>query len=136
MCCLGASWYLGQLLGEYVAALEPASLRVALVGAGGLSHRIGYETMGVDERFDRDFLADFESGELGRWREMCVEEIEAVAGNGGVEIMNWMMVAAAFPGARAITVYYEAMPSWLTGMGGAVLRAHERDASPRVDDPA
>jgi 2'-aminobiphenyl-2,3-diol 1,2-dioxygenase large subunit len=129
-------WYLGQLLGGYVATVAPASLRVALVGAGGLSHRVGYETMGVDERFDRDFLADFEHGELARWREMSVEEIEAVGGNGGVEIMNWMMVAAALPGARASTVYYEAMPSWMTGMGGAVLRPHERGARPRVDDPA
>lgn len=129
-------WYLGQLLGEYIATLAPASLRVALVGAGGLSHRVGYETMGVDERFDRDFLADFERGVLERWREMSIEDIEAVAGNGGVEITNWMMVAAALPGARASTVYYEPMPSWMTGMGGAVLRPRERDARPRVDDPA
>jgi Catalytic LigB subunit of aromatic ring-opening dioxygenase len=78
--------------------------------------------MGVDEGFDRDFLADFERGDLARWRDMTVEEIERVAGNGGVEIMNWMIVAAAVPGAHAATVYYEAMPSWLTGMGGAVLR--------------
>ena len=129
-------WNLGQLLGGYIATLAPASLRVALVGAGGLSHRVGYERMGVDERFDRDFLADFERGDLARWRGMSVEDIEAVAGNGGVEIMNWMMVAAAVPGARATTVYYEAMPSWLTGMGGAVLHAHDRDARPRVDAPA
>jgi hypothetical protein len=65
---------------------------------------------------------------------MSVEEIEAVAGNGGVEIMNWMMAAAAVPAARASTVYYEAMPSWMTGMGGAVLRLRGHDA--RVDDPA
>lgn len=115
-------WRLGELLGEYVASLAPASRRVALVGAGGLSHRVGSETMGVDEGFDRDFLADFERGDLARWRDMTVEEIERVAGNGGVEIMNWMIVAAAVPGAHAATVYYEAMPSWLTGMGGAVLR--------------
>jgi aromatic ring-opening dioxygenase catalytic subunit (LigB family) len=119
-------WYLGQLLGEYVASLTPAALRVALVGAGGLSHRVGYETPGVDEGFDREFLADFERGALGRWREKEVPEIERVAGNGGVEIMNWMIVAAAVPGARATTVYYEAMPSWMTGMGGAVLRLPDR----------
>ena len=40
--------------------------------------------------------------------------------------MNWMIVAAAVPGARATTVYYEAMPSWMTGMGGAVLRLPDR----------
>lgn len=127
-------WYLGQLLGEYIAALAPVTRRVALVGAGGLSHRVGYETTGVDETFDRDFLGDFERGDLARWREKSVEEIERIAGNGGVEIMNWMIVAAAVPGARAETVYYEAMPSWMTGMGGAVLRLPPR--SRQVDAPA
>jgi aromatic ring-opening dioxygenase catalytic subunit (LigB family) len=121
-------WYFGQLLGEYLAALTPATLRVALVGAGGLSHRVGYDTPRIDEDFDRAFLADFERGNLGRWRRMGAAEIEAVAGNGGVEIMNWMIVAAAVPRAAAETVYYEPMPSWMTGMGGAVLRLPHRAA--------
>ena len=119
-------WYFGQLIGEYVAALTPSSLRVAVVGAGGLSHRVGSETPGIDESFDKSFLTDFERGDLARWRERSAAEIEAVAGNGGVEIMNWMIVAAALPRAQAEIVYYEPMPSWMTGMGGAVLRIPQR----------
>lgn len=121
-------WYLGQLLGEYVAGLAPATLRVAVVAAGGLSHRVGYQAPGIDERFDRAFLADLERGDLQQWRDRSAAEIEAVAGNGGLEIMNWLAVAAAVPRARAETIYYEPMPSWMTGMGGAVLHLSRHSA--------
>jgi aromatic ring-opening dioxygenase catalytic subunit (LigB family) len=122
-------WALGELLGEYVAALQPASTRVAIVGTGGLSHRVGFEGPAIEERFDRDFLAAFECGDLARWRDAGAADIERVAGNGGVEILNWLIVAAAVPQARAEIVYYEPMPSWLTGMGGAVLRLPQHRAA-------
>jgi 2'-aminobiphenyl-2,3-diol 1,2-dioxygenase, large subunit len=125
----GECWRLGELLGGFITAFQPTTARVAIVGTGGLSHRVGYEGSGIDERFDRGFLEDFVRGDLAGWRTRSAGDIEAAAGNGGVEIMNWLIAAAAVPRARAEIVYYEPMPSWLTGMGGAVLHLPQSAAA-------
>ena len=115
------AWQLGRCLGDFIGQ-RPAQERVAVLAGGGLSHWVGYEGATINEDFDREFLRAFESGQLEAWRTQSVEQICGVAGNGGLEIMSWMMMAAAVPGARARTVYYEPMPSWMTGMGGVVMR--------------
>lgn len=120
-------WRLGELLGRYVASARPAGERVAIVGTGGLSHWVGYESRGVNESFDQEFLSSFVSGELEGWRGRSAGDIERVAGNGGVEIMNWLIAAAAVPRNGAELVFYEPIPSWMTGMGGTILRLSPRD---------
>nr|ART35554.1 A22 [uncultured bacterium] len=115
-------WQLGRALAEFIAAQRPRGERVALIGAGGLSHWVGYAKANVNEAFDREFLAAVERDELASWRSRSAAEIEREAGNGGLEIMSWLVVLAATPGARAQVVYYEPMLEWMTGMGGAVLR--------------
>jgi 2'-aminobiphenyl-2,3-diol 1,2-dioxygenase, large subunit len=114
-------WQFGTLLRDYIAQ-HPGNERVAVVGAGGLSHWVGYENATVNEAFDRRFLSAMESGQLQEWRARAASDIRTEAGNGGLEIMSWLAVAAAVPQARAETVYYEPMPSWLTGMGGVVMK--------------
>ena len=111
----------GNVLREFIATRPPRE-RIAIVAAGGLSHWVGYENPRVNEAFDRRFLDAMQSGELGRWRNSSAAEIRHDAGNGGLEVMSWLLMAAAVPDARAEVVYYEPMPSWMTGMGGAVLR--------------
>jgi len=113
-------WQLGTALRVFIGE-RPESERVAIVGAGGLSHWVGYEGAGINEDFDRQFLKAMESGKLSDWRESSADKIRGAAGNGGLEIMSWLAMAATVPNARAKTIYYEPMPSWLTGMGGVVM---------------
>ncbi|MGW4420631.1 DODA-type extradiol aromatic ring-opening family dioxygenase [Streptosporangium sp. NPDC004631] len=71
--------------------------------------------------FDRGFLAALERGDLQRYAEMSTEDIEAAAGNGGQELRNWLMMAAALDFRPGRTLAYAPMPEWLTGMGVAVI---------------
>lgn len=114
-------WQFGQLLAQFIASQRPPSERVALLGAGGLSHWVGFPESKVNEGFDREFLAAIERGRLDAWRSRSAAQIESEAGNGGLEIMSWLTVLAAAPGARGRVAYYEAMLAWMTGMGGVVL---------------
>jgi 2'-aminobiphenyl-2,3-diol 1,2-dioxygenase, large subunit len=121
----GECWQLGSLLQRFVTQLRPRDERVAIVAAGGLSHWVGYEDASINEEFDRRFLQAMERGDLAAWRARDAADIRREAGNGGLEIMSWMAMAAAVPGARAQTLYYEPMPSWMTGMGGVVMQMNE-----------
>lgn len=97
----------------------PEDMRVVVVGTGGLSHWINIERHGeVDVEADRAILALFEAGKLETIASMSTEEILAQLGNGGLEICNWLMAAATADQLEPEVIYYEAMPHWLTGMGG------------------
>jgi aromatic ring-opening dioxygenase catalytic subunit (LigB family) len=122
-------WQFGVTLAEFVSSMRPAGERVALLGAGGLSHWVGYAESRVNEAFDRRFLDAVERGALASWRASTAAQIEREAGNGGLEIMSWLAVLGATPGARAEIAYYEPMPAWMTGMGGAVLRLGDTASS-------
>jgi 2'-aminobiphenyl-2,3-diol 1,2-dioxygenase, large subunit len=118
-------WRLGALLERFISLARPRDERVAIVAAGGLSHWVGYEDASINEAFDRRFLEAMERGDLTAWRGRSAGDIRGEGGNGGMEIMSWMAMAAAVPGARAQTLYYEPMPSWMTGMGGVVMNMSE-----------
>ena len=122
-------WQFGQTLAEFIRTMRPAGERVALIGAGGLSHWVGYAEPRVNEAFDRAFLSAVEQGALEGWRSRSATEIEREGGNGGLEIMSWLAVLAATPGARAQIAYYEPMLAWMTGMGGVVLRLTDAASS-------
>jgi protocatechuate 4,5-dioxygenase beta chain/2'-aminobiphenyl-2,3-diol 1,2-dioxygenase large subunit len=122
-------WQFGLTLADFIASVRPAAERVALLGAGGLSHWVGYPESNVNEAFDREFLAAVERGELKPWRARSAASIEREAGNGGLEIMSWLAALAAAPGARARIAYYEPMLAWMTGMGGALLQLNNTASS-------
>lgn len=111
----------GALLRQCIATARPQGERVAIVAAGGLSHWVGYENAPINEDFDHCFLQAMANGHLSSWYERSAEGIRHDAGNGGLEVMSWMLMAAAVPDSRAQVVYYEPMPSWMTGMGGVVM---------------
>lgn len=92
--------------------------RVVVVGAGGLSHWVGLEKVAVNEAWDRQFLADLCAGDLSRWLQKTESEVEAEAGNGGLEIIHWLFMATATGAHSAEIIYYEPMIEWMTGMGG------------------
>lgn len=110
------AWNYGVSVGKAIRAY-PGLERVALVGAGGLSHFIGEPRVGdIDEEFDRWFLSQLEKPDLGDLLDMDNDEL-MLAGNGTGEVRAWVAVAGAMQGAKATTLNYEAIYEWINGMG-------------------
>ena len=120
---LADGWRLGGLLAEFVAVACPGQ-RVAVVGTGGLSHWLGVAEMGrVNPDFDHRVLDALTAGEAETLLDWATEDIRRDGGNGGLEIVNWLIMAGSLRGVRGERVYYEAIPEWITGMGGIELFA-------------
>ena len=109
-------WYeFGLALGEAIRSYDGLE-RVAVVGAGGLSHFIGTPRVGdIVEDFDRWFLQQLESGDLEELLDLPDDEIE-LAGNGAHEIRSWLATAGAAAPGRARTLAYEPIYEYITGM--------------------
>ena len=107
---------LGEALRRAIEAWpEPA--RVALIGAGGLSHWVGMPGMGrIDAEFDHWFLDRLATGRVEDVLALSDADLER-AGNGSHEIRSWLTVAGAVPGKSARVVAYEPVAPWVTGMG-------------------
>ena len=106
----------GAALGEAVRSFAGLD-RVALVGAGGLSHFIGVPRVGdIDEEFDQWFLDALERGDMDSVMELPDDELE-LAGNGAHEIRSWLAIAGAVAPAVGQTLAYEPIYPWITGMG-------------------
>ncbi|HMO75277.1 MAG TPA: hypothetical protein PKD99_05480 [Sphingopyxis sp.] len=122
---LADGWRLGGLIREYVEQRRRAEERVVVIGTGGLSHWLAVPEMGrVNSEFD---LAVIDALTQGRGESLLGwtgEQILAEGGNGGLEIVNWLMMAGTMPGATGERVYYEPIPEWVTGMGGIELFAN------------
>ena len=110
-------WSLGATFADFIESHCTTADRVVVLGAGGLSHWVGYEPR-VNETWDRQFLADLEAGEFQGWARASKEDILEAAGNGGLEVIHWLFMAAAARARKTETIYYEAIPEWMTGMGG------------------
>lgn len=107
---------LGKLLADYAAT---GTKRIAVVGTGGLSHWPGMPEMGrINPGFDRAFLADLAAGRAAKCVSWTYDYILEHAGNGGLEINNWLFAAGAAGDRGGDVVYYEAIEPWYTGMGG------------------
>jgi aromatic ring-opening dioxygenase catalytic subunit (LigB family) len=118
------SWRLGQTLKEMVETTRPTAERVVVIAAGGLSHWLCVPEEGrVNEEFDRDFIAKLTGGRGRELAQMTSAEILEQAGNGGLEVTSWILMAGALPGAKGEQIFYEPLPQWITGMGGVALRA-------------
>jgi 2,3-dihydroxyphenylpropionate 1,2-dioxygenase len=117
--------------------------RVVVVGTGGLSHWVGtpeqqrfrrrpagtrlgagataatIDDVGpVNEAFDREFINAICAGKtaafLAEWND---ERLYADAGNGAMEIRNWILMAGFTNDATARLMAYEGVREWLTGTG-------------------
>ncbi|HKV56603.1 MAG TPA: hypothetical protein VJN94_18350 [Candidatus Binataceae bacterium] len=97
------------------------SERVAFLGTGGLSHWVGPPQTGtINEEFDRWFLDRLTAREIPEiaTRYARYQDLEAVAGNGGHEIRDWLAVAGAMPARlRPEVLAYEPLKAWFTGTG-------------------
>src|SRR3546814_18322284 len=100
---------------------SPSDKRAIVLATGGLSHWINIERHGqVNAAFDEQVIAQLETGQLAPLVAMSSPELRENAGNGGLEIVNWIAVAtiAGRHGLRGEKIYYEPMTHWMTGMGG------------------
>jgi len=92
----------------------PAKKRIAVMGTGGLSHWVGLPEMGrVNAEFDRWFMDALAAGQqnevIAKFKK--AEELDAVAGNGGQEVRDWLAAAGAMSSQlSARVIAYEPMP--------------------------
>jgi protocatechuate 4,5-dioxygenase beta chain len=112
---------LGQMLAQAVAAW-PGDERVVILGTGGISHWVGMADMGrVNVEFDHKILDVVKNGDVDALVALSDEEIVEQAGNGALEIRNWIVAMAALPGAKPSVIAYEPVEPWITGLGFAEL---------------
>jgi 2,3-dihydroxyphenylpropionate 1,2-dioxygenase len=76
--------------------------------------------------WDRSFIQLMKSGELARVDEWTEDSVTNIAGCGGHEVRTWIAAFAALSAAKGSTYqtdieFYDAVLSWMTGMG--VVRA-------------
>ncbi|RED13352.1 protocatechuate 3,4-dioxygenase [Parasphingopyxis lamellibrachiae] len=126
---LQQGWELGGLIRSFVAEERPQDERVVVVGTGGLSHWLAVADMGkVNSDFDYRIMDELTGAHPENLLSMSPAEILAEGGNGGLEVVNWLIMAGALPGSPGERVYYEAIPEWVTGMGGIELFNKEINA--------
>jgi hypothetical protein len=114
--CFDVGGFVGRCVERW-----PKNTRVAFLGTGGLSHWVGPpETGKINQEFDRWFLDRITAGRVDEIASRYArhEDLEAVAGNGGQEIRDWLAVAGAMPAdMRAQVLAYEPLGAWFTGTG-------------------
>lgn len=97
--------------------------RVAVFGTGGISHWVGSAGMGrVNPEFDHRILDMVQAGDVEGLIALPDETVLQEAGNGCLEIKNWICAMGAVADAKAEVIAYEPMPEWVTGMGFAELK--------------
>lgn len=138
---LKRSYDVGRKLRRAIEA-GPAG-RVVVVGTGGLSHWVGTpeqqrfrrrpagtrlgsgataatidDTGPVNEAFDREFINAICAGKIAAFlAEWTDERLYADAGNGAMEVRNWILMAGVTNDATARLMAYEGVREWLTGTG-------------------
>lgn len=101
----------------------PRDERVAIFGTGGISHWVGGPGMGnINEEFDHRILKMVEAGDIEGLIALPDEVVLKEAGNGAIEIKNWICAMAALPEAQGVTIAYEPVVSWITGCGFCELK--------------
>jgi hypothetical protein len=109
---------LGALVRRFIETARPDAERVALLGTGGISHRIGVPGHGtISPEFDQRVLGAIQRGDGEAVAALTYDEIEVEGGNGGQEIRNWIPVLGALPGRKGQVLYDEPVPDWLVGTG-------------------
>lgn len=105
----------GQLLRAFIDQ-DSTNLRVALIGAGGISHWVGNSRHGdLNADFDEWFIGRLLAGDLEALRAMTQTQIDE-GGDGANEIRSWISVAAAMSDCRVETVVEERfIPGWNVG---------------------
>lgn len=108
---------IGRVIGDAIRAF-PSDERVVMMGTGGLSHWVGMAKMGqINESWDRQVLELIVKGDLDALCAMADDSIIETAGNGALEIKNWITAIAALGGATGRIIDYTPVHEWVTGCG-------------------
>lgn len=108
---------IGEITGNAIRSF-PDARRVALLGTGGLSHWVGMARMGdVNEAWDHRVLERVQRSDLDALVAMTDADIIAEAGNGALEIKNWIFAMAAMGSMRCHLVSYTPVTEWVSGCG-------------------
>lgn len=112
---------LGEMIGRAIAAW-PGSERVVMLGTGGISHWVGMADMGkINPEFDARVLKLVEANDIDGLAKLSDTEIVDAAGNGALEVRNWIVAMAAVPRLESRVLAYEPVAPWVTGLGFAEL---------------
>jgi len=112
---------LGMMIGQAVASWRMDE-RVAILGTGGISHWVGMAEYGkVNEEFDRRILQLVQERDLDSLAALTDEQVIQQAGNGALEIRNWIVAMSALHACTPRVIAYEPVPGWITGLGFAEL---------------
>ena len=110
----------GSLLAKAILSF-PDSIRVAILGTGGLSHSIGEPTMGaIDERFDLECIERFKGEPAALYA--FLEKSLPKTGNGAEEVRNWMVAHGAAGGRGFELIDYLPVPEVIVGCAFATWR--------------
>jgi aromatic ring-opening dioxygenase catalytic subunit (LigB family) len=116
---------LGQALAAAGESL-PRPTRLGVLATGGVSHWVGLPRFGeINEDFDHEFLRLLAEAGYRRILDWTDPWIEQTAGNGALELRNWMVAAGAARAAAATVHAYEPMYPWATGIGIASFQLQE-----------
>ena len=116
------AYQIGQSIGRAVQSWK-GDERVVIFGTGGISHWVGAAQMGrVNPDYDQKILAMAAQGDVDGLMALPDAEILSEAGNGCLEIKNWLCAMGALPGAKAELIAYQALNAWITGLGFAELK--------------
>jgi 2'-aminobiphenyl-2,3-diol 1,2-dioxygenase large subunit len=114
---------LGRIIHEFVDKQRPRDERIAVIASGGLSHWLQIPGMGtVAEDYDNDCIETFVAGRCDDFAGASAQEIFERSGNGGLELLNWIAMAATVPDGKAERAYYVPMLAWQTGMAGVAMK--------------
>jgi aromatic ring-opening dioxygenase catalytic subunit (LigB family) len=112
----------GRALADLIRHDLPASMRVALLGSGGLSHEPGgARYYKIDEEFDRSFLDLCVKGDHeALLTEMTAERMEAAGMGGTPELLAWFVVMAAIGECRGESFGYTGWTNFRCGFGAVI----------------
>lgn len=116
------AYELGRMIGQAVAAFDGPE-RIAIFGTGGISHWVGTAEMGrINEQFDRMVLDRVSAGDVEALIALSDAHVIQTAGNGALEVRNWIMAMGAVGATGAEVICYEPVPEWICGIGVAELK--------------
>lgn len=111
------AWDIGESIRAAVGCWDKDE-RIVVLGTGGISHWVGAPEMGqINEEFDREVLELAIEGRIRELASIPDEQIIERAGNGAMEIKNWICGLATMPEARRTSLGYFAIPEWVSGVG-------------------
>jgi aromatic ring-opening dioxygenase catalytic subunit (LigB family) len=117
---LTRAWAFGEALRR---ACDEVPERIAVVGAGGISHWPATPDSGkINEAWDRDFLDRWSRNDRAAMLAYTDADIYREAGQGGFEIRTFIAVAAAAGGARGEVWYYQPIPIFAVGCTVGVMK--------------